>query len=785
VPRLPSLLVAFALTAAACARVPPPPVTLPPLPETSAKAVNYRTQVQPILEGRCIVCHSCYDAPCQLILAAPQGLERGASKTPVYQAGRLTDAPPTRLFVDAQTTAQWRGLGFFPVTGAADAAGTSSVLLRMLELGRAHPFTPGERLPATVPLGIDRPLTCPQAAEFNAYAEKQPFGGMPYGMARLSDAEIGVLAAWIAKGTPPPPAAPPLPAAATAQVAAWETFLNGDSLKQRISARYLYEHWFLAHLYFTDLPGGPFFRVVRSRTPPGTPVDEIATRRPYDSPGDAPFWYRLRLVEGSIVHKTHIVYPLDEARMRRLSALFLESSWQPTRLPGYGAAEGSNPFVSFDQVPPRSRYQFMLDDAQYFVMTFIRGPVCRGQVAVDVIEDHFFVAFLDPDRDLTVINPGFLTKYKDLLQLPAEHLSHLAPGEFWIQYGYEQHRYLDVREKLYDASDPQRRGPTLDYIWDGDGTSTNAQLTVFRHFDNATVVRGFLGAIPKTAWVIDFPIFERIYYDLVAGYDVFGGVSHQVATRLYMDDLRMQAENLFLTFLPADQRQALRASWYVGATHSLGYAVVNRLHGTAHGTQIPFTSPDAKAQLLEMIVARNPTVSGPSDLLNRCAAPPCARPGASAVEQRADRALQPLTGVRGAWVAELPELAFLRVRSSAKGGHDAIYSLVHNRAHSNVAFMFDEQARLEPADDTLTVAPFFLGSYPNFAFDVDATQIDAFAQSLAAVTSESDFEALVVRYGVRRSSADLWPTVDWMHADFRRRQPTEFGLFDLDRYGNF
>ena len=44
----------------------------------------------------------------------------------------------------------------------------------------------------------------------------------------------------------------------------------------------------------------------------------------------------------------------------------------------------------------RNLYRHLLDDAQYFTMTFIRGPVCRGQVAVDVIEDHFFVSYLDP-----------------------------------------------------------------------------------------------------------------------------------------------------------------------------------------------------------------------------------------------------------------------------------------------------------------------------------------------------------------------------------------------------
>jgi hypothetical protein len=134
--------------------------------------------------------------------------------------------------------------------------------------------------------------------------------------------------------------------------------------------------------------------------------------------------------------------------------------------------------------------------------------------------------------------PDFLAKAAPYLNLPAEHLSRLAPGEFWIQYDHEQRRYLDLREQYYDALDPAHRGPALDWLWDGDGSNSNARLTVFRHFDNATVVRGFVGRVPKTAWVVDFPIFERIYYDLVAGYDVFGNLTHQAATRLYMDHLR-------------------------------------------------------------------------------------------------------------------------------------------------------------------------------------------------------------------------------------------------------
>ena len=69
--------------------------------------MSYRRDVQPILERRCVVCHACYDAPCQLKLTAWEGIARGASKTPVYDAARLREAPTTRLFLDAQLPSQW------------------------------------------------------------------------------------------------------------------------------------------------------------------------------------------------------------------------------------------------------------------------------------------------------------------------------------------------------------------------------------------------------------------------------------------------------------------------------------------------------------------------------------------------------------------------------------------------------------------------------------------------------------------------------------------------------
>ena len=88
-------------------------------------------------------------------------------------------------------------------------------------------------------------------------------------------------------------------------------------------------------------------------------------------------------------------------------------------------------------------------------------------------------------------------------------------------------------------------------------------LTVFRHFDSASVHKGVLGDLPKTLWVLDYPLLERIYYALVAGFDVYGTAGHQLAIRLYMDRLRIEGESHFLDYLPAEKRREIMQSWYI------------------------------------------------------------------------------------------------------------------------------------------------------------------------------------------------------------------------------
>ena len=83
----------------------------------------------------------------------------------------------------------------------------------------------------------------------------------------------------------------------------------------------------------------------------------------------------------------------------------------------------SNPFIAFSSIPPSNRYRFLLDEAEFTIMGFIKGPVCRGQIALNVIEDHFWVVFINPGN--VAMNEGahFLNQESDNLRLPSRECS--------------------------------------------------------------------------------------------------------------------------------------------------------------------------------------------------------------------------------------------------------------------------------------------------------------------------------------------------------------------------
>lgn len=755
---------------AAGAPLPPDLASLVAPAALSAKAA---AEVPRILERRCVVCHGCYDAPCQLKLSSPDGVARGAAKSDVYDTRRLTDAMPTRLGIDARAPAQWRSLGFHPVIAEKGSDPGASPMARLLALGRVQNLPSSGPLPPALGIDIDRPLSCPAPGEIEAHVAATPHGGMPYAMAPLPDDEFAALGAWLLSGERIDWGRVVVPPAIAREVAAWEAFLNRPDPRQRLVSRYLFEHLFLAHLHVEGDAPDRFFRLLRSRTPQGQPVDEIATRRPFDDP-EGPFFYRISPIEETIVHKDHIVYEIGPRRMARFETLFLAHPWTAGEMPLWGVAAGANPFRTFAAIPAGSRYRFLLDDALFFVRSFIRGPVCHGQVATDVIEDRFWVAFLAPEADLSLIDPDLLAEGADFLKLPVETAGDTAFARIWPVLHDGHRAWLEYRDAAYAARGRYVAGFGLGGIWDGDGTNPQALLTVFRNQDNATVVPGFVGAEPETAWIIDYPIFERIYYDLVAGYDVFSSVEVQITTRLYMDHLRRESEDLFLSFLPVEDRAALHASWYRGALSELHASWTARREDDTRPTAVAYATDEPKRELLLALLDRGAGLWPLADPLNRCESAQC--PTGS----MAGDVLSGLTSRTELWVRHLPDLTLLHVMS--EDGSEEVFTLFHDRAHENVALIFDERSRLEPERDVLTAIRGQVGSYPNFFLEVPPGGLEAFAAALTSIRGEAGWLDFVGRYGIRRTSPRFWDVADAMQDNLVRQAPIEAGILDLNRY---
>lgn len=725
-----------------------------------------------MLERRCVVCHACYDAPCQLKLGAFEGLARGASKDKVYDGTRLKEAMPTRLFVDALQTEQWRDKGFTPVTdshtqGSDKAVG---VLRRMLALKQRHPLPTTAVLPASFDFSLDRQQSCPAPNEMDRFEAEHPDWGMPYGLPALDEKDVHTLNRWLEQGAPQDGPMVLAPASAR-QLAQWEAFFNPTSTKGQLASRYLFEHLFMAHLHFDAGAGQAYFKLVRSLTPPGQPIVPIATRRPTDDPQTSRFFYRLELDRETIVDKTHMPFALTPARMARWQAWFVDAPYRVEQLPGYANTLSSNPFEVFKDIPAATRYQFLRDEAEFFVMGFIKGPVCRGQVALNVIEDHFWVFFYNDTLDAEGDGlDSLLRQQAHNLSLPAEQGSQAGVIGPWLGYALREREYLQAKTTYMAQKVREGRRINLDLIWNGDGHNPNAALTVFRHFDNASVVKGLVGDAPKTAWVLSYPLLERIHYLLVAGFDVYGNVGHQLLSRLYMDFLRMEGEFNFLAFLPRAERERLHQHWYRGATPQARFFLNSAMADTAPDSHMGYRSAKPQDELYALLKNHlGPVLDTRHDIH-------------MLQDTALQQSLQRLASVKGRSLDWLPELSYLQIEDFGKPAR--YFTLLRNTGHSNVSQLLSEKKALLPVENTLTVAAGFIGSYPNALYRVQRKQLDAMATALARLGSQGDYRAFADRYAMRRTNPQFWAFSDALQDAHGNDAPTTAGLLDYNRLEN-
>ncbi len=233
-----------------------------------------------------------------------------------------------------------------------------------------------------------------------------------------------------------------------------------------------------------------------------------------------------------------------------------------------------------------------------------------------------------------------------------------------------------------------------------------------------------------------------------------------------MDFMRIEGENNFLVFLPKDVRQKEHDSWYrgIGAdTHEYALEADN-FDWTE--SKISYTSDNPKLELfqkLKLYLAR--VLDHRYDL-----------------SSSENSSLQELAKLQGSHVSILPELSVIRLKKTISP--DKVYTLLLNRAHSNVGVLYLETLRLLPQEDTLTLVPGFLGAYPNAFFVVHDQALPSFVQEIGSLSSEDDYAKLMDHFGIRRTNPDFWAHSDWFQDSCRKLSGGNYGVLDYSRLEN-
>lgn len=793
----------------------------------------YTSRVQKVFNNRCVACHGCYEAPCQLSLQSYEGLKRGVHADLVYD-DRIKAATPTRLDFDADNMATWKKLEFKDVIGDKNV----SVLLNSVKLAAARTLIQNNYPAQRQCLNQNTPNLATHMQNANL--------AMPYNMAPLDEQSVADIQSWIKDGAPEPPE-PSLvetDAAFATQVAEWNDFLNKDDFKHQLTSRYLYEHLYLAHLYFPEKPR-QFYRMIRSSSSCDNPK-MISTRLANDNPGIKPFYYCIVKYNQTIVSKSHLPYQIGTNKLNRIKQLFIDTKWtiENGALPSYDKSVASNPFIAFKDMPQDSRYRFLLDDAHYNVMTFIKGPVCNGSGALNSIQDRFFVFFMAPESDLRFNTQKTLTENvlpgQDITASTSLMVADLAKatGKVYSELITKRKSARSLLNAVFEKE--AKNGLTLNDIWDGDGHNTNAVLTIMRHDNNAAVFKGAVGDITKTAFVLDYSTFERLVYNLVVNFDVFGNVGHQLLSRIYMDIIRMDAEDAYLNFLPEYSRIKLKSEWYSDRVSSdtmadaasnisflgqnlsknsaqlVGASITHVMNGISstftsatqiqqkylygegnfpkikHG--IPFTSNTDKDVHLELIqkilfdrlgsnivkkmdsinwskITENAKVNNPPNL-----------PKPSMVERQLSRLTTHMPQPYARYFSELSFLMIGNPDPSNSKNPILFYSMAHNRELNSIAWIFAEKLRQLPEEDSLTISSTVLGSHPNQFFYVDSTKLNEFIDSILKIKSKDEYAAFLNKYGVSRMNPDIWKLYDFANANYLRNELVDAGYLDLFRY---
>ncbi len=737
---------------------------------------DYFRKIQPILDRRCVVCHSCFEAPCQLKLTSPQMLMRGAS--PHFAVGGLRASPRTDLMIGLD---KQRAGGFFPITSQIPEE--ESILSLVLLEGNDKSQLPAEKY--VVP---EKRMCVSSPAKFKSLnAGDQKRLGMPYYMAALSDDEYKTLISWVEGGAKSPTQdelAVRLIPNNPMVIQHWEDFVNSPAWKARWTSRYLYEHLFTAHLYFEESPG-EFYELVRSETQAPNDIKEIPTERPFEMPKQFvnTFYYRLRKLQATIVHKQHFVYQINKGTMAELQKLFWEPRWNSTPQDKPFSFKDRNPFIAFEHIPANARYRWMLKNARMLLDMDMRSDNCHGEDPSGPLHDSFLTLFVKPESDVAVRYPDYFKYTNSYLGMTNVSLSNVV-----LQATYKSNQVAYSKVKQHFQQQLLPNGFSFDDIWDGEKGTQMPLFTINRHEKTVSVHDGAWGPQQRVSLLFDYVSFERLYYNCVALATLFDKIIDKMGTVFYLRDVGREVEEQMLSFVPEEYRQIVRKEWIQGegAKHryddsrfALGFNQSLKLFKDFEiDPKRPFTSMMdylllKSGRYTKQIVGNNHyPISQGSEEYHK-------------LKQASLFMSQEQVIGQGHRAHHFPNISYLIVKGNSQVRY---YTLIANRFYDYVNYIpYDPSPKdrlgRNADKDWMTVFSDIQANYPAKIYIVSENRLDFFIEKMQSVNNRAAYVNFDKTFGLQKMSPVFWKTIDALQTHFIQMDPIHNGLLDLGEYG--
>ncbi|PIQ25543.1 hypothetical protein COW36_21090 [bacterium (Candidatus Blackallbacteria) CG17_big_fil_post_rev_8_21_14_2_50_48_46] len=740
-------------------------------------------QIKPILDMRCVSCHSCREAECRLKLTSPEGLIRGGHTQQIH-GGDLFSVQRTQLFHDAKSEEAWREKGFYSVLNTppqiklslqgsqpTDHLGRNSILTAAL-LNR---YTPQEKLNSINLIGTEHQYCGKGRESFDDVP------GMPYKMSPLNPLEFTTLYNWAhSVDSLALPSAETLLKLKTPKnpklINRWEQFFNHPSAKARWTSRFLYEHLFLARFYFEESPG-EFYELVRSKTAYPAPIEVTPTLHAYEAPEFKNFYYRLRKVHSTIVDKNHFVYEVNDSTLQELKDLFWNLDWGSENNQVKFNFNNSNPLVAFKHIPASSRYLWMLKNAHLLLDISARSQNCRSEGAAAPYWDNMLHVFIKPEADASVVyGKKFYDEAGQYLPIPNLTGGKINPFSNFIQ---EQREYAAVKQKYSQKLHP--KGLRSEDIWLGDkNQDPNAIVTVLRHQWTASTVKGAAGKLPRSVMMLDFALFERYFYLCNVATEVSEAMISQSRVVTYLFDVRKEGENIFLSFIPKKYRNKIRASLVEGLDPNDQYVnAFSYPYNQENGYRFEKATSyqDFMAEFLRQTF--KPEVLGKKSFVFKALGP--------VRENEVKTKLEKLSEVRGGMGTQMPNVSYLRITQA--DGTNIYYTITANRyykSRNQLGFIDPnyEKSQRSPERDSLEIFEGIFVNFPEKIYLIQASELDTFTKDLQTLANREQFLAFNQKYGLDQNAENFWPILDEINATHIRTNPIHGGIIDLHRYGS-